>query len=507
MTLSSQMARTDRMSGSWGGSSRRRTPGPALTYGLAAGGVLLLAVIAWTFSGPSTTAAADGSGATPTGATPTGATPTGATPTGDAATPPTPPAAQLPAGTPLANDSRQPAPAPQPAPRQPAASLEMGTSGPSTAKTGTVDIPTLPTSIPAATPSPRHTPTLVPTSELKPGPTGSAAAAGAGADAAKPAGAQPASHPNPAPGAAPTNPPANPPANPAATPPAPATPAGPAPSIPADVQARFTAAERAMKENRLVDARQLLNGALLDPRTPESDREGLRRWMAQINDTLVFSPTIAANDPLVTTYTIAKGDSLERIAARQGVATDWRFIQRVNNLSAPGRISVGQKLKLVRGPFHAVVHKGAFRMDIFAGEPNLAGQTPKGGVGGVQGADPGWIYIRSFPVGLGTQGSTPTGSFVVRPRSKLINPAWTNPRTGEKFAKDDPKNPIGERWMGLEGIDDSTRALAAYGVHGTIDPQSIGREMSMGCVRLADADVDIVYELLTEGVSVVRIVP
>ena len=55
MTLSSQMARTDRMSGSWGGSSRRRSPGPALTYGLAAGGVLLLAVIAWTFSGPSTT--------------------------------------------------------------------------------------------------------------------------------------------------------------------------------------------------------------------------------------------------------------------------------------------------------------------------------------------------------------------------------------------------------------------------------------------------------------------
>ena len=50
-------------------------------------------------------------------------------------------------------------------------------------------------------------------------------------------------------------------------------------------------------------------------------------------------------------------------------------------------------------------------------------------------------------------------------------------------------------------------ALEGYGIHGTIDPGSIGKSMSMGCVRLGDADVALVYELLGEGSSVVHIVP
>jgi lipoprotein-anchoring transpeptidase ErfK/SrfK len=67
-------------------------------------------------------------------------------------------------------------------------------------------------------------------------------------------------------------------------------------------------------------------------------------------------------------------------------------------------------------------------------------------------------------------------------------------------------NPIGERWIGLEGVGDAA-GYAGYGLHGTIEPSSIGREMSMGCVRMRDADIELVYELLGEQVSVVRIEP
>ena len=95
--------------------------------------------------------------------------------------------------------------------------------------------------------------------------------------------------------------------------------------------------------------------------------------------------------------------------------------------------------------------------------------------------------------------------FVVKPNSKLVDPEWVNPRTGERFGPKDPKNPIGDYWIGLIGDSDNIRGLEGYGVHGTIDPDSIGAMKSMGCVRLANDDIALVYELLMDGVSTVEI--
>lgn len=248
----------------------------------------------------------------------------------------------------------------------------------------------------------------------------------------------------------------------------------------------------ALEHNRPVDARRLLSVALLDPACAPGDRAPLRTALSAISERLLFSPTIAGDDPLVTKYVVEPGDALSRIARKTGAAVDWRFIQRVNRISDPRRIRVGQTLKIVKGPFHAVVDKSDYRLDLFAQVPSAEGG--------------GLVYVRSFPVGLGELGSTPTGSWVVRDGSKLVNPDWTNPRTGERFDKENPLNPIGERWIGLRGTDPETEALAGYGIHGTIEPGSIGKQRSMGCVRLLDDDVAMVYELLTEGNSRVTIV-
>ena len=42
-----------------------------------------------------------------------------------------------------------------------------------------------------------------------------------------------------------------------------------------------------------------------------------------------------------------------------------------------------------------------------------------------------------------------------------------------------------------------------YGIHGTIEPDSVGKSESRGCVRMHDKDVEIVYDLLTIGSEVV----
>jgi len=123
------------------------------------------------------------------------------------------------------------------------------------------------------------------------------------------------------------------------------------------------------------------------------------------------------------------------------------------------------------------------------------------------GEGPSRVLIAIFPVGLGELNSTPTGAFMVRPKSKLINPEWNNPRTGEHFASDDPKNPIGERWIGLIGVEPQNQGFKGYGIHGTVDPASIGKQASMGCVRMSDADIELVYEFLTEPNSTIVIAP
>jgi LysM repeat protein len=289
-----------------------------------------------------------------------------------------------------------------------------------------------------------------------------------------------------------------------APPPTVASPPQPVPTVSPDLQTLVNAGERARQENRLVEARTILNQALLDPRASEADRAALRAMIGEINESLVFSPAVAKGDPLTDIYIVQSGDLLQKITARQGLGVDYRFLQRINRLPDANRISVGQKLKVVRGPFHAVVDKSDFRLDLYAGPPP---SPSAGGAAGGDGVEPDWIFIRSYRVGLGEHGGTPTGSFVVKPRSKLIDPPWVNPRTGERFASKDPKNPIGNRWLGLDGVDEQTRPFTGYGIHGTIDPSSIGREMSMGCIRLAAADVEVIWELLQEGVSAVRIVP
>ena len=59
--------------------------------------------------------------------------------------------------------------------------------------------------------------------------------------------------------------------------------------------------------------------------------------------------------------------------------------------------------------------------------------------------------------------------------------------------------------LGLDGIGPSS-VHVGFGLHGTIEPDSIGRSESMGCVRLLDEDIALVFELLAEQISVVHIV-
>jgi hypothetical protein len=258
----------------------------------------------------------------------------------------------------------------------------------------------------------------------------------------------------------------------------------------AEVRNLMSEGERKLAAGDLVNGRRLLSQAIMNSSIGRTDAATIRSSLTRANTELFFSTKVTPGDPIVEKYSVVSGDNPVKITRKRELAVESLLIQRINNIE-PTKLKIGQELKLVRGPFHAIVSKSDYRLDLFWGAPD----EPSG-----------WLYIKSYTVGLGKGNSTPTGLYVVRRNSKLVNPAWENPQNGQKFGPDDPKNPIGERWIGLTGLQDAA-PLTGYGIHGTIDPGSIGKQESMGCVRLGDADIEQLYELLMPEISRVRIVP
>jgi len=249
------------------------------------------------------------------------------------------------------------------------------------------------------------------------------------------------------------------------------------------------AAASAMMQTDPVAARTALTQLLDQQGMTAADEMATMIALRESNAKLFFSPVFAANDPTMRVYTVKSGDTLAKIAKANDLQADWRVIARINGLKSEKSLRIGQKLKLPMSAFHAEISKSKYQMRVYAGE----GATR--------------VLVAIFSVGLGELNSTPTGAFMVRPKSRLINPQWTNPKTGEHFAADNPLNPIGERWIGLIGVEAHNQGFKGYGIHGTVDPTSIGKQASMGCVRMSDADVELVYELLTEPNSTIVIAP
>lgn len=236
---------------------------------------------------------------------------------------------------------------------------------------------------------------------------------------------------------------------------------------------------QALARNDLIAARKSFNDALAKGLTgPTADQ--VHSELVRIGNETVFSGRNLPGDELVDRYVIRTGDNLAKIANQHAITAD--LVASINGIADKHRIREGQAIKVIRGPLRAVVHKRAYRLDVYVGD----------------------VLVRSFPVGLGMDDSTPTGEW--RVKNKLENPTYYPPRGGAIVSADDPANPLGERWIGLEGVSGEALSQERYGVHGTNEPESIGKSVSLGCVRMQNGDVEQLYSYLVEGRSTVTIV-
>lgn len=102
--------------------------------------------------------------------------------------------------------------------------------------------------------------------------------------------------------------------------------------------------------------------------------------------------------------------------------------------------------------------------------------------------------IKVFDVGTGkSRKLTPEGTF------EIINKVKNRPYYKEKIPGGSPRNPLGDRWMGLDvpGTWGNT-----YGIHGNNNENSIGKYVSAGCIRMHNDDVHWLFDQIPKGTTV-----
>ncbi len=242
-------------------------------------------------------------------------------------------------------------------------------------------------------------------------------------------------------------------------------------------------ARQLLESGKPTEARQALS-ALLRGELPEAEAAEVRTLLTRIADDTIFGQRVTAGDPLVDTYVVQDGDRLVNIARNYDVP--YEVLLRINGMASASSLRASQKLKVIRGPFHARIIKSKFRLDVYLQD----------------------TYVRSFRVGLGSANGTPEG--VWRVKNRLENPTYYPPASAPDkriIPPDDPGNPLGEHWIGLEGVEGAAVGHEGYGIHGTIEPESIGKAVSMGCIRMHNEDIALLYKLLQPGKATVTVLP
>ncbi len=193
-----------------------------------------------------------------------------------------------------------------------------------------------------------------------------------------------------------------------------------------------------------------------------ANTDGLQNKIYALNIKILFSPVSTENSQV---YTVASGDSLEKIAKK--FSTTVELIKKANGLSS-NTIRPNLKLKVQNKPFSIAVDKSQNTLTLICeGE-----------------------VIKVYRVSTGKDNCTPVGKFTIV--NKLIDPPWYSAKG--VISSDSPENVLGTRWMGID--------RPGYGIHGTIDPSSIGSQKTEGCVRMYNSEVEELYSIVPQGTEV-----
>jgi len=242
----------------------------------------------------------------------------------------------------------------------------------------------------------------------------------------------------------------------------------------------FAQGSSAFQQQKFLQAGRSLSTAVKQGLAPKQETLA-RQMINEASDQWLYSIKLFEGDILCKRHQVASGELLLHLQKQYQVP--YQMLMRINNIKDDRSVGAGRTIKVIQGPFHAVVERKRFLMSVFLGD----------------------MLVKSYPVGLGAPGrQTPTGLWLVE--LKQENPEWTDPETRRKYLPNDPENPLGDRWVRLKGLEGDAVGKTGFGIHGTVKPEEIGQATSRGCIRLHNGNVRFVYDLLMTGKTRVKVV-
>ncbi len=231
-----------------------------------------------------------------------------------------------------------------------------------------------------------------------------------------------------------------------------------------------TASGPADRVARADAARRLLGRLVVGDAVP---MPAVRERLAALNREVLFAGREVPG--VVFKGTVKPGDTLDRLMKREWkgrVRAGYGAVLWMNNVAGPDRLRVGS-LWVPEEPVRILVRKGDHLLWVLLGD----------------------VPVREYAVGLGMNGRTPEGQFQVEemmPRPDYWPPGGRRVPFGQKG------NPLGTRWMGFR----DTPEAQGFGIHGTDEPGSIGKDESQGCVRMRNEEVEQLFTWVTVGTTV-----
>lgn len=232
----------------------------------------------------------------------------------------------------------------------------------------------------------------------------------------------------------------------------------------APVKELLDEAAKAEAQGQKIKVKEIYNKIIAD--YPEYDNvEAIQEKLGDLNMSIITSYTQC---PQAVMHEVVPGDSLGKLSKQYN--TTKELIKKSNGLKSDV-IRVGQKLRIWDAPFNVLVKKGQNILILKTGDE----------------------VIKIFHVSTGANNITPVGTFKIA--TKLVNPVWFKPG-GAPVPPESPENVLGTRWMGFD-------TDPHYGIHGTTEPDKIGQQVTAGCVRMRNNEVEELFDLLPVGTQVV----
>ncbi len=99
----------------------------------------------------------------------------------------------------------------------------------------------------------------------------------------------------------------------------------------------------------MAKAHQILSPWFGDPSLTPAESQRVDTLLSQLAGSVIYSTEHRLEPP----YTVQAGETLETIAKQHDVP--WQLLAKINGIAAPDQVRPGQQLKVLRGPFGAMV--------------------------------------------------------------------------------------------------------------------------------------------------------